>query len=889
MEQMANDFYQQLYTSEGVHNMEQVLETVPTKVTQEMNELLNAPYSQKEVKIALFQMFPTKAPRPDGYPTHFFQHHWEVCAEEVTQAVLKIVEGTESARCINETMLVLIPKVISSRLKLVLPDVISEEQSAFVPGRLITDNIITAYECLHFMKRNKANKNQSCALKLDMMKAYDRVEWPYLQAIMLKLGFTAKWVDIVMGLVTTVGFSVLFNGKKLRQFNPSRGIRQGDPISPYLFLLATKGLSCLLKSKNESSNLHGIQVAPTAPPVNRLLFADDSLLFFKANGMGANEVYQVLDTYCQATGQRINYSKSSIFFSKGVPDSVRREIKEILNVPNETLNEKYLGMPSNIGSSKNGGFKYLKDRLWGNVQGWIESTMSSAGKEVLVKSVAQAAWRLLQNPNTLCARVLKSIYHPTTDILEAELGDRPSQVWRAVVQGRDILKQGLIKRIGNGASTNIWEHNWLPRDEMLRPYGSLTQNRPTMVSELITPATASWNRQLVQSTFMPMDADIILGIPLCTRNMPDFWAWHYEKHGTFSVRSAYNMIIATRQRREAWLEGSAGPSNARAESGAWKTLWNTAVPGKVRMFLWRLSKQSLPTNDVRAHRHMTDTSPCGFCGVQDSWRHLLLECTVSRSVWALGDEEVMHKIIATTEPNAKNWLFTLIESLSHENFALLAVTAWSIWHARRKAIHEAIYQSPHQTHSFITSYMAELGVINDANRHPRQAVIPAQQQRQNPKKPPSGYYKIHVDAAVRARKGGSAAAVCRDEAGNYVGASTLVLEGVTDPASLEVIACREALCLAEDLNIHNFVVASDCKQVVADIDHNAGGRYRAIISEIHFRTANVQCKFTFECRAANYEAHSLAKLSLSREPGRHVLFGVPYNQNRVPLHVAFDE
>ena len=99
------------------------------------------------------------------------------------------------------------------------------------------------------MKRNKAKKHQSFALKLDMMKAYDRVEWPYLRAIMVKLGFTERWVDIVMGLVTTVKFSVIFNGKRLEEFDPSRGIRQGDPISPYMFLLAAEGLSCLLNQK----------------------------------------------------------------------------------------------------------------------------------------------------------------------------------------------------------------------------------------------------------------------------------------------------------------------------------------------------------------------------------------------------------------------------------------------------------------------------------------------------------------------------------------------------------------------------------------------------------------------------------------------------------------
>jgi hypothetical protein len=173
--------------------MDEVLQWVPSKVSSVMNNMLDAPFEMSEIKTALFEMYPTKAPGPDGFPAHFFQRNWGLCGAEVTQAVLRVLSGEESPNVVNKTFIVMIPKVASpeelgqfrpislcnviykiaskvaaNRLKKVLPDIISEEQSAFVPVRLITDNIITAYECLHFMKRNKAKKHRYCALKLDM-------------------------------------------------------------------------------------------------------------------------------------------------------------------------------------------------------------------------------------------------------------------------------------------------------------------------------------------------------------------------------------------------------------------------------------------------------------------------------------------------------------------------------------------------------------------------------------------------------------------------------------------------------------------------------------------------------------------------------------------------
>ena len=148
--------------------------------------------------------------------------------------------------------------------------------------------------------------------------------------------------------------------------------------------------------------------------------------------------------------------------------------------------------------------------------------------------------------------------------------------------------------------------------------------------------------------------------------MEDFVAWNPSRNGIFSVRSAYRMMIKTKYRRGIWIDGRAGSSSTERDEQSWKLLWGTKIPGKIHMFMWRLACHSIPTEDVRAKRNMATTSLCSLCGAEDSWRHSLLECSMARCVWALVDGELAEHLCETTEPSAKQWLFSMIDSLSHE-------------------------------------------------------------------------------------------------------------------------------------------------------------------------------------------------------------------------------
>ncbi|KAK1642877.1 hypothetical protein QYE76_060682 [Lolium multiflorum] len=542
-------------------------------------------------------------------------------------------------------------------------DIISPMQSAFIPGRLITDNAFMAFECFHAIQSNSTERAKFCAYKLDMAKAYDRVDWRYLEGVMTKLGFHSTWIRWIMQCVTTVRYSVRLNGHALDTFTPTRGLRQGDPLSPYLFLLVADGLSRLVQQEVEVGRLKELKICRRAPGMSHLLFADDSLLFFEGSIQQVMVVKIILDRYEKATGQLVSLGKCSIMYGRRVPDHVQAEIKQLLCYDTGSFEEKYLGLPVPEGQMRKGKCKSLKDRFQKRLSDWVEKYLSSGGKEVLIKAILQGlpiyamsvfefpaglveelnqmirdfhwgdeherrrmhwlswdklmqpklnggmgfrdfrvynqallarqSWRLLQFPDSPCARLLKEKYYPSGHLLDTAFIQDVSATWKGVMHGLELLKQGAIWRIGSGAMVKIWRDNWLPRADNMKLSGMRGRCRLKWVSQLIDPETYTWDEVVIRRHCFQHDADAILQIKLPRRRTEDFVAWLPEPTGVFSVRSAYRLGMQPKTLASAGVRVAQSQLGSVA-SGIWFGRRLCHIKFEFSLGAWRLTPWQSP-------------------------------------------------------------------------------------------------------------------------------------------------------------------------------------------------------------------------------------------------------------------------------------------------------
>eukprot|EP00253_Pinus_taeda_P035979 PITA_35979 len=370
---------------------------IPKLVTREDNYNLNRPVTEEEVSEVIKEMKNGKTPGPNGFNIDFFKSYWEI----VKQDILDVVEDSRKSktvlRALNASFITLIPKqqkamtpdkfrpivlcnvvyktiskVIANRLMPLLPTLVFEEEIGYVEGRQILNNIIQAHKLVHSLKRNN---QEGMIIQLDLAKVYDKLSWSYIREVLKACGFDHNWIRWVRALVTTTSFSFLPNGSPSRTFRPSRGLRQGDPLSPFFFILMMEGLGNVIKSANVEGKIQGLKLTLNGDSLTHQQFVDDTMLQGTPTVNEAKSFKQILNEFSMAAGIEVSLTKSKIFFFK-TDIAIYRNLTRILGFQREQLPSKYLGIPLTD--------KPLSKEVWENklhdkVRKWTSRYLNLAG------------------------------------------------------------------------------------------------------------------------------------------------------------------------------------------------------------------------------------------------------------------------------------------------------------------------------------------------------------------------------------------------------------------------------------------------------------------------------------------------------------------------------
>ncbi|XP_042023111.1 uncharacterized protein LOC121770446 [Salvia splendens] len=539
--------------------------------------------SAEEVKNAVFDIYGDSAPGPDGFTALFYQACWATVGPDVVAAIGQVFGGAYLPRSVTATSIVLIPKkpvpeswsdyrpislcnvvnkiitkIMSKRMTGLLPMIISPNQSGFVKGRLLNDNVLLAQEMFHELSRCGSAPN--VAVKIDMAKAYDRVQWTFLLKVLHRMGFPAPWVSLIERCVGSCWFSVLVNGAPSGFFKSTRGLRQGDPISPTLFVIAadylSRELDRLILRKKEMI----FRASRHCMEISHLAYADDIVIFTQAAEGPLRRLRTCLENYARVSGQQINLAKSNFYIA-----------------------EQHEGCAITI--QNEGGF--TRERKKTHWIGWDQICLptSEGGlgirktKEVLRAFSIKLWWRFREQ-NSLWARYMKATYCHKNSPLAASPSGRNSPTWKRLMKVRNQANPNIRWVIGQG-DAYFWDDIWLG-EYPLRELCLDDRGTPsTKVSEYIGGET--WDeiklRQLHNQAGMPQEIITqILDTPIVAGE-PDVPRWKLSRLGEFSLATTWETIRSQR------------PSIQGLDD-----IWKAGLTKSIAIFNWRLLSNRIPVH-----------------------------------------------------------------------------------------------------------------------------------------------------------------------------------------------------------------------------------------------------------------------------------------------------
>ncbi|XP_062099618.1 uncharacterized protein LOC133805450 [Humulus lupulus] len=378
------------------------------KLSIDHQTLLLKPFSAKEIRKALFGIPSNKSPGPDGYGSGFFKAAWQIVGSEVCSAISNCFESGNFPSDLHETSLSLIPKVanpsraidyrpiacyttlykciaklLCSRLALVLPAIVQPNQGAFIRGRSIAHNIMIFQDLIK--NYGRAVTSPRCAIKIDLSKAYDTVDWQFLEDFLKALCFPMKFIGWIMMCLRNTSYSLLMNGRVQGKFKGKKGLRQGDPMSPLLFVLIMEYLTRRLQLAALDPSFRFHPMCKSLNLVN-LCFADDLIILCKGTHLAVFSLKIALDDFSFATGLTINSAKSQIVFG-GVSSTVRNVISQEMNLMEGSFPLKYLGDPMRPTKWHHEDCDIILQKIRLRLNSWSSRHLSYAGRMQLIHSV----------------------------------------------------------------------------------------------------------------------------------------------------------------------------------------------------------------------------------------------------------------------------------------------------------------------------------------------------------------------------------------------------------------------------------------------------------------------------------------------------------------------
>lgn len=392
-------------------NIQPLFNVIIPSLTDEQSHVMVRLIDGEEIKAAAFSLDANSCGGPDGFNAYFIQHSWSIIGDDFTSAIQYFFLNNVLPKSINATAIALIPKInnprsvsdfrpisccnilykiiskiLANRLQAVLPSIISLNQSAYIKGRSISDNILLTQELLYGYRRK--NISPRCMIKLDIRKAFDSVSWHSILAVLARMNFPLPFIAWIHTCISTPTYSIIRNGRLHGYFEGTTGVRQGDPISAYLFIIVMELLNSLIKEQIQNGNLE-LHPKCKNPMISHLLFADDLIIFTKPTIKNIQCIFDILAYFHDITGLKINLSKSHILIA-GVPTEKKTEIINFSGLAELPTNAFYLGMPLNCSRLTKEHCMPLYEKIINKLLQWPSCKLSQAGRLTIVQSIANA-------------------------------------------------------------------------------------------------------------------------------------------------------------------------------------------------------------------------------------------------------------------------------------------------------------------------------------------------------------------------------------------------------------------------------------------------------------------------------------------------------------------